>query len=168
MLTKEDRAVIAERLRECDNAFISRIYECLYGRTVPKDTSLREDDKAIVARLIDLCDTSNMLELPVDKDGEVIRVGDVVYGEDGLRHEVYQIVFDGDAKWLVLVRDGELSVGTYSSPISFTHKQPVTAKSLAQRIRDVLRNDHSEMSPYTSRELVHIANDLERLGDNNE
>lgn len=51
---------------------------------------------------------------------------------------------------------------------TLTHKQPVTAKSLAQRIRDVLRNDHSEMSPYTSRELVHIANDLERLGDNNE
>lgn len=170
MLTKEGRAAIAERAVSFNGNSLhyTDIYRCLFGEDVPSDTTIKEDDRNILDRLIDLCDTSNMVELPLDKDGEVIRVGDVVYGEDGLRHEVYQIVFDGDAKWLVLVRDGELSVGAYSSPISFTHKQPVTAKSLAQRIRDVLRNDHSEMSPYTSRELVHIANDLERLGDNNE
>lgn len=170
MLTKEERAAITERAMSFNGNSLhyTDVYRCLFGEDVPSDTTIKEDDRNILDRLVDLCDTSNMVELPVDKDGEVIRVGDVVYGEDGLRHEVYQIVFDGDAKWLVLVRDGELSVGTYSSPISFTHKQPVTAKSLAQRIRDVLRNDHSEMSPYTSRELVHIANDLERLGDNNE
>lgn len=167
MLTKQEREEIAERVKNYTMASPS-IYECLLGSPLPKSTDTLQGCQAMAARILELCDTSNMLELPVDKDGEVIRVGDVVYGEDGLRHEVYQIVFDGDAKWLVLVRDGELSVGTYSSPISFTHKQPVTAKSLAQRIRDVLRNGHSEMSPYTSRELVHIANDLERLGDNNE
>jgi len=167
MLTKEERVAIAERANECV-AVCGSLYEVLLGHRSYCNTTYEEDMKKLLARIIDLCDTSNMVELPLDKDGEVIRVGDVVYGEDGLRHEVYQIVFDGDAKWLVLARDGELSVGTYSSPISFTHKQPVTAKSLAQRIRDVLRNDHSEMSPYTSRELVHIANDLERLGDNNE
>lgn len=168
MLTKEERSAIAERLRGTYYITNSTLFKALTG-----EEELIENDQVkelcVIGRVIfDLCDTSNMIELPLDKDGEVIRVGDVVYGEDGLRHEVYQIVFDGDAKWLVLARDGELSVGTYSSPISFTHKQPVTAKSLAQRIRDVLRNDHSEMSPYTSRELVHIANDLERLGDNNE
>ena len=168
MLTKEERAAIAERLRGTYYITNSTLFKALTG-----EEELIENDQVkelcVIGRVIfDLCDTSNLIELPLDKDGEVIRVGDVVYGEDGLRHEVYQIVFDGDAKWLVLARDGELSVGTYSSPISFTHKQPVTAKSLAQRIRDVLRNDHSEMSPYTSRELVHIANDLERLGDNNE
>lgn len=172
MLTKQEREEIAERFRNYDKAeyvtLYSGMYDGLLNEHVPKETTVKKDRMELANRILELCDTSNMLELPVDKDGEVIRVGDVVYGEDGLRHEVYQIVFDGDAKWLVLVRDGELSVGTYSSPISFTHKQPVTAKSLAQRIRDVLRNDHSEMSPYTSRELVHIANDLERLGDNNE
>lgn len=168
MLTKKEREEIAERLRSTYYITNSTLFKALTG-----EEELIENDQVkelcVIGRVIfDLCDTSNMTELPLDKDGEVIRVGDVVYDEDGLRHEVYQIVFDGDAKWLVLVRDGELSVGTYSSPISFTRKQPVTAKSLAQRIRDVLRNDHSEMSPYTSRELVHIANDLERLGDNNE
>lgn len=168
MLTKEERAAIAGRLKKCTCMIADSAYKALFNKEVPSWTTWQQDSNDAINRILDLCDTSNMIELPLDKDGEVIRVGDVVYGEDGLRHEVYQIVFDGDTKWLVLARDGELSVGTYSSPISFTHKQPVTAKSLAQRIRDVLRNDHSEMSLYTSRELVHIANDLERLGDNNE
>lgn len=167
MLTKQEREATIERIKSYGDSDLP-FYKLLFGSRAPYAMQYTEYLKALKDRVIDLCDTSNMIELPVDKDGEVIRVGDVVYGEDGLRHEVYQIVFDGDAKWLVLDRDGELSVGTYSSPISFTNKQPVTAKSLAQRIRDVLRNDHSEMSPYTSRELVHIANDLERLGDNNE
>lgn len=168
MLTKEERKAIAERLKSTEYITSSTLFKALTGEEKLSETSHVKSLCIICSVIIDLCDTSNMLELPVDKNGEVIHVGDVVYGEDGLRHEVYQIVFDGDAKWLVLVKDGELSVGTYSSPISFTHKQPVTAKSLAQRIRDVLRNDHSEMSSYTSRELVHIANDLERLGDNDE
>ena len=167
MLTKQEREATIERSKSYGASDLP-FYKLLFGSRAPYAMQYTEYLKALKDRIIDLCDTSNMLELPVDKNGEVIRPGDVVYGEDNLRHDVYKIVFDGDAKWLVLVRDGELSVGTYSSPISFTHKQPVTAKSLAQRIRDVLRNDHSEMSPYTSRELVHIANDLERLGDNNE
>ena len=167
MLTKQEREATIERIKSYGDSDLP-FYKLLFGSRVPYAMQYTEYLKALKDRVIDLCDTSNMIELPRGKDGEVIRVGDVVYGEDGLRHEVYQIVFDGNAKWLVLARDGELSVGTYSSPISFIHKQPVTAKSLAQRIRDVLRNDHSEMSPYTSRELVHIANDLERLGDNNE
>ena len=168
MLTKEEREEIAERLKSTEYITSSTLFKALTGEEKLSETSHVKSLCIICSVILGLCDTSNMIELPLDKDGEVIHAGDVVYGEDGLRHEVYQIVFDGDAKWLVLARDGELSVGTYSSPISFTHKQPVTAKSLAQRIRDVLRNDHSEMSPYTSRELVHIANDLERLGDNNE
>ena len=61
-------------------------------------------------------------------------------------------------KNMILKVDGKTAnILAYAETL--THKQPVTAKSLAQRIRDVLRNDHSEMSPYTSRELVHIAND---------
>lgn len=168
MLTKEERKAIADRLNYSNDTDYYSFYKAVTGHSTTTKITLDEDVAELEKIIADLCDTSNMIELPLDKDGEVIRVGDVVYGEDDLRHEVYQIVFDGDVKWLVLVRDGELSVGTYSSPISFTHKQPVTVKSLAQRIRDVLRNDHSEMSSYTSRELVHIANDLERLGDNDE
>lgn len=164
MLTKEKRAAIAERANECVEVCGS-LYEVLLGYPSARNTTYEEDMKKLLACIVDLCDTSNMLELPVDKDGEVIRIGDTVYDDDNLKYEV--VGYMSTDQNIILKVDGKTTnILAYAETL--THKQPVTAKSLAQRIRDVLRNDHSEMSPYTSRELVHIANDLERLGDNNE
>ena len=164
MLTKEERSAIAERANECV-AVCGSLYEVLLGHRSADNTTYEEDMKKLLARILDLCDTSNMLELPVDKDGEVIRIGDTVYDDDNLKYEV--VGYMSTDQNIILKVDGKTTnILAYAETL--THKQPVTAKSLAQRIRDVLRNDHSEMSPYTSRELVHIANDLERLGDNNE
>lgn len=165
MLTKEERAAIAERLRNTYYITNSTLFKDLTG-----EEELIENDQVrelcVIARVIlELCDTSNMLELPVDKDGEVIHIGDTVYDDDNLKYEV--VGYMSTDQNIILKVDGKTAnILAYAETL--THKQPVTAKSLAQRIRDVLRNDHSEMSPYTSRELVHIANDLERLGDNNE
>ena len=164
MLTKKERAAIAERANECV-AVCGSLYEVLLGHRSDGNTTYEEDMKKLLARILELCDTSNMLELPVDKDGEVIHIGDTVYDDDNLKYEV--IGYMSTDKNIILKVDGKTAnILAYAETL--THKQPITAKSLAQRIRDVLRNDHSEMSPYTSRELVHIANDLERLGDNNE
>lgn len=171
MLTKQEREEIAERFRNYDKTeyvtLYSGMYDGLLGEHVPKETTVKKDRMELASRILELCDTSNMLELPVDKDGEVIRVGDVVYDEDGDKYEVMGYEVD-DSEINIILDNEPGSVSISATPNELTHKQPVTAKSLAQRIRDVLRNDHSEMSPYTSRELVHIANDLERLGDNNE
>lgn len=169
MLTKQEREEIAERFRNYDKAeyvtLYSGMYDGLLGEHVPKETTVKKDRMELAARILELCDTSNMLELPVDKDGEVIHIGDTVYDDDNLKYEV--IGYMSTDQNIILKVDGKTAnILAYAETL--THKQPVTAKSLAQRIRDVLRNDHSEMSPYTSRELVHIANDLERLGDNNE
>ena len=169
MLTKEERAAIAERFRNYDKAeyvtLYSGMYDGLLGEHVPKETTVKKDRMELASRILELCDTSNMLELPVDKDGEVIHIGDTVYDDDNLKYEV--VGYMSTDQNIILKVDGKTAnILAYAETL--THKQPVTAKSLAQRIRDVLRNDHSEMSPYTSRELVHIANDLERLGDNNE
>ena len=165
MLTKEERAAIAERAKKFDFSDQDVVYEVLVGNEIPNDTTFSTDIKAVRARILELCDTSNMLELPVDKDGEVIHIGDTVYDDDNLKYEV--VGYMSTDQNIILKVDGKTAnILAYAETL--THKQPVTAKSLAQRIRDVLRNDHSEMSPYTSRELVHIANDLERLGDNNE
>lgn len=165
MLTKQERAAIAERLKSTYYITNSTLFKALTG-----EEELIENDRVkelcVIARVIlELCDTSNMLELPVDKDGEVIHIGDTVYDDDNLKYEV--VGYMSTDQNIILKVDGKTAnILAYTETL--THKQPVTAKSLAQRIRDVLRNDHSEMSPYTSRELVHIANDLERLGDNNE
>ena len=165
MLTKQERAAIAERLNKCNDVCVYDLYKAVFGKEAQDITPYREDVDTILRRLIDLCDTSNMIELPVDKDGEVIRIGDTVYKDDNLKYEV--VGYMSTDQNIILKVDGKTTnILAYAE--NLTHKQPVTAKSLAQRIRDVLRNDHSEMSPYTSRELVHIANDLERLGDNNE
>lgn len=169
MLTKQEREEIAERFRNYDKAeyvtLYSGMYDGLLGEHVPKETTVKKDRMELASRILDLCDTSNMVELPVDKDGEVIHIGDTVYDDDNLKYEV--VGYMSTDQNIILKVDGKTAnILAYAETL--THKQPVTAKSLAQRIRDVLRNDHSEMSPYTSRELVHIANDLERLGDNNE
>lgn len=169
MLTKQEREEIAERFRNYDKAeyvtLYSGMYDGLLGEHVPKETTVKKDRMELASRILELCDTSNMLELPVDKDGEVIHIGDTVYDDDNLKYEV--VGYMSTDQNIILKVDGKTAnILAYAETL--THKQPVTAKSLAQRIRDVLRNDHSEMSPYTSRELVHIANDLERLGDNNE
>ena len=169
MLTKQEREEIAERFRNYDKAeyvtLYSGMYDGLLGEHVPKETTAKKDRMELASRILELCDTSNMLELPVDKDGEVIHIGDTVYDDDNLKYEV--VGYMSTDQNIILKVDGKTAnILAYAETL--THKQPVTAKSLAQRIRDVLRNDHSEMSPYTSRELVHIANDLERLGDNNE
>ena len=169
MLTKQEREEIAERFRNYDKAeyvtLYSGMYDGLLGEHVPKETTVKKDRMELASRILELCDTSNMLELPVDKDGEVIHIGDTVYDDDNLKYEV--VGYMSTDQNIILKVDGKTAnILAYAETL--THKQPVTAKSLAQRIRDVLRNDHSEMSPYTSRELVHIANNLERLGDNNE
>lgn len=39
---------------------------------------LDEDADKIADIILDLCDTSNMIELPLDKDGKVINIGDKV------------------------------------------------------------------------------------------
>ena len=168
MLTKEERSAIAERVRSVGYVNEKTFYESIVGKCVPSTTSYSEDLKTIFRVVLDLCDTSNMLEFPVDKNGEVIRPGDVVYGEDNLRHEVYQIVFKNDGKWLVLVSGGRLCAGTYSNPAAFTHKQPVTVKTLTWQIRNVLADDDYDIGAGAYNQLSRIAEQLESLGDSDD
>lgn len=168
MLTKEERAEIAERLKNVsvlDGDYA--VYQAVTGKSVLYGSPTLGDIHDMRRVILDLCDTSNMIELPIDKDGEVIRVGDTVYIGDGIKYEVAGYMMRGNSTEIILAAGAE-PVYTKEPANDIAHKQPVTAKSLAARIRDVLKNDYSEMSPYTSRELVHIANDLECLGDNNE
>ena len=167
MLTKEERAEIAKRFGEYNDSGFYDIYTAVTGEKVPSRTTRNEDFTAISNVILNLCDTSNMLELPLDKDGEVIRIGDVVYDNNGKKYNVDGYVIHSTCKNIIRVFNSNSGL-TNRFASGLTHKKPVTIKSLAQRIRDVLRNDHSEMSSYASHELVHIANDLERLGDSDD
>ena len=83
MLSKEERKAIAERITfEFDFTEDDDVYEVLVGDEMPENTSWETDCAVVRDRLIELCDTSNMIELPLDKDGKIIKVGDTVYNEN--------------------------------------------------------------------------------------
>lgn len=87
MLTKKEREEIAERLRDCPEADYYDFYEAVTGEEATIDTLLDEDADKIADIILDLCDTSNMIELPLDKDGKVINIGDKICDVSG-RHLV--------------------------------------------------------------------------------
>ena len=127
------------------------IYTAITGEKVPVRTTRDEDFTAISNVILNLCDTSNMIELPVDKDGEVTHIGDIVYDENNKRYEVQQLTLDGN-KWFVLAFSGGSCGDGYSFPVKFTHKKPATVASLARQIKDVVYVD-DDISYCTSSEL---------------
>ena len=95
MLTKQERAAIAERAKKFTYRNGS-IYEILLGHISPDYAPLADDFKDMTAIILDLCDTSNMIELPLDKDGQVINVGDTVYNENMDKCSVKSIEYGKD------------------------------------------------------------------------
>lgn len=166
MLTKEERAAIAERANECVEVCGS-LYEVLFGYPSACNTTYEEDMKKLLARIVDLCDTSNMLELPVDKDGEVIRIGDTVYDKDGEEYKVtgYKTLFEDTN---IFLSNGSEPVYATVLAHYLTHKEPVTAKSLAQRIKHVLEDEATSIGVDPHIELRRIAKQLESLGDSDD
>lgn len=162
MLTKQEREEIAERANECV-AVCGSLYEVLLGHRLACNTTYEEAMKKLLARIVDLCDTSNMIELPLDKDGEVIRIGDTVYDDDNLKYEV--VGYMSTDQNIILKVDGKTTnILAYAETL--THKQPVTVKTLVERIKNVMNDDSTTVWAYD--ELDDIAEQLERLGDSDE
>ena len=159
MLTKEERNAIAERLNKCEG--LGDLYYAVIGEELPTTTSYEQDIDAIFTRLSDLCDTSNMIELPLDKDGEVIHIGDTVYDDYGSEWVVNGIDFKSNGVIIDTFLDGECA---RFLPYELTHKQLETIKSLAQRINHILEDEATSIgvNPYV--ELGRIADKLESLG----
>lgn len=166
MLTKQEREEIAERTKLYTEEGRLNAYLYLFGREIPNDTSMVEDYAEVSARILDLCDTSNMLELPRDKDGEIIRPGDTVYDSANEKYEVAGYMLYDDSKSVIL-KNGT-GTGYIRPANNLTHKQPVTVKSLAQRIKHVLEDEATSIGVNPYAELGRIAHELESLGDSNE
>nr|DAJ19126.1 MAG TPA: hypothetical protein [Siphoviridae sp. cty4Z2] len=163
MLTKEERAAIAERANRAKYSMDS-IFEILHGYSSPEYMSLKDDFIAMVTRVLDLCDTSNMVELPVDKDGEVIRIGDTVYDCECTK---YEVVGHSSSSNVLLSAGRELIC--FKKPANeLTHKEPVTVKLLAQHIKRVLGDEATSIGVVPYIELRRIAKQLESLGDSDD
>ena len=161
MLTKKECAAITERATESLKKGGS-LYEILFGHTAPDNTTTECDNITIINRLIDLCDTSNMIELPIDKDGEVIKVGDTVYVDDDVKYKVVGYMMRGNGTEVILAAGAE-PVYTKEPANNITHKKPVTIASLVKELTDIVAADYGTPM-VVKRKLSDIADQLEKLG----
>ena len=165
MLTKEERKSIATRIKSVYSFNYTAFYESITGECLPSETSVRDDLEKLFPIVLDLCDTSNMVELPLDKDGEVIHPGDTVYIGDGVKYEVAGYMMRGNSTEVILAAGAE-PVYTKEPANNITHKKPVTIASINEQLRHVLDKGH--MSSWSMAKLFDIAEQLESLGDKDE
>lgn len=164
MLTKEERKEIAERLSSVTELGDRAFYEAITGEQRPDTTSYEEDLKAMFNVVINLCDTSNMVELPVDKDGDVIHIGDTVYA--GEREFTVDGFIFNDSNVIVRAIHTKLSALNFCKPGELTHKKPGAIESLVSEIRHVI--NRGEMTSWSMSKLFDISDQLEKLGDSDD
>lgn len=168
MLSKEERKAIVERIgKEFDYTENGKVYEALIGEEIPDDTTWETDCKVVRNRLIELCDTSNMVELPLDKDGQVIHIGDTVFDDDGAKVTVYSIRFNNSENNVVITCEGSDFVRTYSAD-SLTRKNTVSVQSISKRMQGVLEDYLFSVDSNLHTELVSIADQLKKLAGKDE
>ena len=165
MLTKEERKAIAERANECV-AVCGSLYEVLLGHRSAGNSTYEEDMNKLLARIIDLCDTSNMIELPVDKDSIPFKRGDTVYESDGTEHIVDGYAFSRANAKIVSVVDLINNTRILFETDELTHKRPVTIASVSKQLKHVL--DKGEMTSWSMAKLFDIAEQLDSLGDSDD
>lgn len=165
MLTKEERAAIAERLKSTEYITSSTLFKALTGEEKLSETSHVKSLCIICSIILGLCDTSNMIELPLDKDGEVIQVGDTVYIGDGIKYEVAGYMMRGNGTEVILAAGAE-PVYTKEPANDITHKKPETIASLVSKIRNLLTTE--DISDELSDKIWELTDLVEISGDNND
>ena len=166
MLTKQERAAIAKRLKDHKCLSYIEFYEAITGEEIPKQTSRVEDIFVISRVILDLCDTSNMVELPLDKDGEVIKLDDTVYSKYGKESIVDRISYHKDRVTIATHTTDEFESDVYYG-WELTHKKPVTIASLVSEIRHTLSQTTIINKEATSK-LWEITDQIEMLGDSDD
>lgn len=166
MLTKEERSAIAERIKSVGYVDEKTFYESIVGKCVPSTTSYTEDLKTIFRVVLDLCDTSNMIGLPLDKDGIPFKRGDTVYESDGTEHIVDGYAFSRANAKIVSVVDLINNTRILFEADEITHKKPVTIASLAKELADIVASDYGTPM-VVKHKISEIADQLEKLGNDN-
>lgn len=162
MLTKKERVAIAERLKSTEHITSSTLFKALTGEEKLSETSHVKSLCIICSVILGLCDTSNMIELPIDKDGEVIKVGDTVYVDDDVKYKVVGYMMRGNGTEVILAAGAE-PVYTKEPANNITHKKPVTIASLVKELTDIVAADYGTPM-VVKRKLSDIADQLEKLG----
>ena len=165
MLTKQEREAIAKRLKDIEYFTNNELYKAVTGKCTSVITTYSEDVEAMVKVASDLCDVSNMLELPLDKDGVPFKIGDTVYDPNNKQYKVNGYVFVNDCWKIIVAFSSESSFASiYANDL--THKKPVTIASLVGDIKHVANQGRVDRKVYE--ELFRIAWALESLGDSDD
>lgn len=167
MLTKKERKEIAERLSSVTKLGDRAFYEAITGEQRPDTTSYEEDLKAMFNVVINLCDTSNMIELPVDKDGIPFKKGDTVYESDGTEHKVDGYTFTRCDTKILSVVDPINNAYVVLNSEELTHKKTVTIASLVGEIRRTL-SQNAIMNKEATSKLWEITDQIEMLSDSDD
>lgn len=165
MLTKKERAAIAERLKSTEYITSSTLFKALTGEEKLNEMSNVKSLCIICSVILELCDTSNMVELPLDKDGQVFKVGDTVYIGDGIKYEVAGYMMRGNSTEVILAAGAE-PVYTKEPANNITHKNPVTIASLVHEIRRILAKE--DISEELSEKIWTLTDLIEMSGDNDD
>lgn len=162
MLTKQEREKIAERAKKLSLLDIESVYKVFFGKKPPMSTTYQEDSEAVIPLLVDLCDMSNMVELPLDKDGVPIHIGDTVW-RSGEKETVKAIeIRDSEARIHFVV---PLGCESWSSPELITHAEPISEhERIARAIEDVVCHLDDDAA---GNALQDIAAELRKLGECN-
>lgn len=166
MLTKEERAAIAERSKSTEYITSSTLFKALTSEEKLSETSHVKSLCIICSVILGLCDTSNMIELPIDKDGEVIKVGDTIYVDDDVKYKVVGYMMRGNGTEVILAAGAE-PVYTKEPANNITHKKPVTIASLVKELTDIVAADYG--TPMVVKcKISDIADQLESLGNSDD
>lgn len=164
MLTKQERAEIAERLKNTYYITNSTLFKALTGEEELIENDQVKELCVIASVILDLCNTSSMIELPLDKDDEVVHIGDTVYVGDK-EFTVNGFMFNDNGATVRAVNT-KLSTLNFFKPDELTHKKPGTIASLVSEIRHVI--DRGEMTSWSMSKLFDISDQLEKLGDSDD
>ena len=163
MLTKQEREEIARRLNSCEGNGFCKFYEAITNREAPELTTYTDDIKVMLPVILDLCDTSNMVELPLDKDGVPIRIGDTVW-HNGEKETVKAIeIRNSEARIHFVV---PLGCESWSSPELITHAEPISEyERIAQEIEEIAAGSSGTV---IADDLRLVAEEIRELGDDND
>lgn len=104
----------------------------------------------------------DMVRLPVDADGQVIRVGDILHGY-GMSFEVRQIVLDESGEWTVVDRLGERFYNVHA----LSHEDKPTVEDTLREFADLVRKERVELATISEDIIAEYAAKF-RLADEKE
>ena len=166
MLTKQDREEIVKRVKdELDRDYVdcADFCEAITGKGVSIGKPFDYYNRMIFSVILDLCDTSDMVELPIDKDGIPIRIGDTVWC-NGEKETVKAIeIRDSEARIHFVMPIG---CESWSSPELITHAEPISEyERIAQEIEEIAAANKGSV---TEQDLLLVAEEIRELGDDND